>query len=436
MLFMMALLSCLTISAQKKWTLDDCINYAIENNLTMRQARLTKKAVQENTKQSKAELFPSLSASTNHTVAYDPWVDSNLGDEKISLNKTSYFGSYNLSGKWTVWNGGKNINQLRSDRLTEQQAELDIEETSNSIQEEIAKVYIQALYTNEAINVNKESLEASKKNEERGQKMVEVGSLSKAELAQLTAQRATDEYNLVDIETKLAKYIVQLKQLLELLDDTGFDIAIPATPDEQALAPIPDLLSVYERSLQVRPEIKNADLGVKQADLDIKIARANYMPTVSLTGGVSTNTSSPNSIKWGQQMKANFDLSAGVGVTVPIFDNRLAKTSVNKARIQREQALLDQRDERETLYDIIEDYWLDAQTNQQKFRAALVSVESEQKSYDLLSEQFELGLKNIVELLTGKVNLLKAQQSKLQSKYTAILSLQLLRFYQGEKMNL
>lgn len=435
-LFSLALMSCLAVSAQKKWTLDDCISYAIENNLALRKARLTKKTVQENTKQSKAELFPSLSASTNHSVTYEPWVDSNLSDEKVSLDKTSYFGNYNITGKWTVWNGGKNINQLRSDRLTEQQAELDIQEQSNTIQEEIAKVYIQALYTNEAIKVNKESLEASKTNEERGQKMVEVGSMSKAELAQLTAQRATDEYNLVEIETKLAKYIVQLKQLLELQDDLEFDIAIPETPDEQALAPIPALQSVYEQALLVRPEIKNAELDLKQADLDIKIARSNYMPTVSLTGGISTSTSSPNSNKWGQQMKGNFDATAGVGITVPIFDNRLAKTAVNKARIQREQALLDQLDERETLYDTIEDYWLDAQTNQQKFRAAQVSVDSEQKSYDLLSEQFQLGLKNVVELLTGKVTLLKAQQNKLQSKYTTILSLKLLRFYQGEKMNL
>jgi len=436
MLFMMALLSCLTISAQKKWTLDDCINYAIENNLVLRKARLTKKTVQENTKQSKAELFPSLTASTSHSVAYEPWVNSYLDNENNSMDKTSYLGSYKITGNWTIWNGGKNVNQLRSDRLTEQQAELTIEETSNTIQEEIAKVYIQALYTNEAINVNKESLEASKKNEERGQEMVEVGRMSKAELAQLTAQRATDEYNLVEIETKLAKYIVQLKQLLELQDDLEFDIAIPETPDEQALAPIPALQSVYEQALLIRPEIKNAELDLKQADLEIKIARSYYMPTVSLTGGVSTATSAPNSRKWGQQMKSNFDASASVGVSVPIFDNRLAKTAVNKARIQREQALLDQLDERETLYDTIEDYWLDAQTNQQKFRAAQVSVESEQKSYDLLSEQFQLGLKNIVELLTGKVSLLKAQQNKLQSKYTTILSLQLLRFYQGEKMNI
>ena len=135
-------------------------------------------------------------------------------------------------------------------------------------------------------------------------------------------------------------------------------------------------------------------------------------------------------------MKTNFDATVGVGVSVPLFDNRKNKTAVNKAKLQREQALLDQQDQQKQLYSTIEGYWLDAQTNQQKFRTAQLNVESEQQSYDLLSEQFQLGLKNIVELMNGKTNLLQAQQNMLQSKYTTILSLQLLKFYQGEAMSL
>jgi outer membrane protein len=135
-------------------------------------------------------------------------------------------------------------------------------------------------------------------------------------------------------------------------------------------------------------------------------------------------------------MKTNFDASAGLTLNIPIFDQRQTKTNVNKARIQRETNLLALQDQHKQLYQTIENYWLDATTNQQKFRAASASVESEQQSYDLLSEQFNLGLKNIVQLMTGKTNLLKAQQNKLQSKYVTILSQQLLRFYQGQSMNI
>ena len=429
----MALLVSMTVGAQQKWTLKDCIDYAMQNNLSMKKGLLKIQTAAENRKQSKAELLPSLTASTNQSVGYEPWMDAGEG---VSVTKSYYSGTYGVNARWTLWDGNQNRNELKSDKITEQQTQLDYTELGNTIQEQIAKLYVQILYTSEALEVNKESLEASKKNEERGRQMLEVGSISKAELAQLTAQRATDEYNVVETETNLMKYKVQLKQLLELNSNNTFDIAIPKTTDEQALAPIPDLMSVYEQAMLVRPEVKNAELEVKQADLQMKIARGGYMPTVSLTAGVGTSTSSRNSNGWGEQMKTNFDASAGVGVSIPIFDNRQAKTAVRKANIAREQALLEQQDTNETLYDTIEDYWLDAQNNQQKFRAAQVGVESEQVSYNLLSEQFELGLKNIIELINGKVSLLKAQQSKLQAKYTTILSIQLLNFYKGEQMTL
>lgn len=429
------LLVSMTASAQKKgWTLEECVSYAKQNNLTLRKARLSQQSATEDRKQSKAALLPSLSASTNQAVGYEPFME-NTDYGEGSVSKGYYMGTYGINGQWTIWNGGQNTNQLRSNKLAEEIASLDVKEMENAIHEEIAKLYVQILYTNEAVKVNKESLEASKKNEERGQQMVEVGSMSKAELAQLSAQRATDEYNVVESETNLTKYKVQLKQLLELSDD-AFDIAFSTATDEQALATIPSLNDVYQQALLSRPEIKNAKLSAEQSELQVKIARAGYLPTVSLTGGVGTSTSSRSSNGWGEQMKTNFDMSAGIGVSIPIFDNRMNKTAVNKARIRHQQALMEKQEEIDDLYDIIEDYWLDANNNQQKFRAASASAKSEQESYNLLSEQFQLGMKNVVELMTGKATLLRAQQSMLQAKYLTILNMQLLRFYQGEEMNI
>jgi outer membrane protein len=155
-----------------------------------------------------------------------------------------------------------------------------------------------------------------------------------------------------------------------------------------------------------------------------------------MTAGVSTSTTSLNDADWDNQIRNKFSASGGLGLSIPIFDQRKARTAVNKAKIQLLTAELDLRDKQKALWKSIEGFWLDAQTNQQKFRSALVSVESEQTSYDLLQEQFQLGLKNIVELMTGKDKLLKAQQNKLQSKYTTILNQQLLKFYQGEKMSI
>ena len=199
---------------------------------------------------------------------------------------------------------------------------------------------------------------------------------------------------------------------------------------------IPSLAGVYEQALTQRPEIKSAELEKQKSDLQLKVARAGHMPTVNITGGVSTSTSSNNSKGWGELMKNNFDATAGVGVSIPLFDQRKTRTAINKAQLQQEKALLTMENERKELYQTIEGYWLDALSNQQKFRAAIVTVESEQQSYDLLSEQFQLGLKNIVELLRGQASLLKAKHDKLQSKYLTILSQQLLYFYQGDGMTL
>ena len=429
MIFLMAAWCCLSMHAQKKWTLDECINYAMENNLTLKASKLKQQSAQEDVLQSKAALLPTLSANTNQGVGYSPFTNS-------GANKAYYNGSYGVNAQWTVWNGGQNTNTVKQNKLTEEQAELSTNTTANSLQEQITQLYVQILYMSEAIDVNRQSLETSKKNEERGQQMVEVGKMSKADLAQLTAQRASSEYSIVESETQLAKYKLQLKQVLDLDAGTSFDVAIPSTSDQQALADIPTLISVYEAALAHRPEIKNALLGIESSDLQMKIAKAGSLPTVTLNGGVSTSTNSMSSLAWGTQMKNNVDLSASVGVSVPIFDSRRTKTNVNKARISQEQAHVNYENEQHELYSTIESLWLDAINNQQKFRSASASVESEQESYNLLSEQFNLGLKNIVELMTGKDKLLSAQQNKLQSKYTTILSQQLLKFYQNGTIKL
>lgn len=423
MIYVMALLCCLSIDAQKKWTLQDCINYAMENSVSMKLAKIKKQSAQEDALQSKAALLPTLTASTSQGGGYSPF-------DNTAADKVYYNGSYGVNAQWTVWNGWQNTNTAKVSKLTEEQADLSIDVTANSLQEQITKLYVQILYTAEAIEVNRQNLETSKKNEERGQQMVEVGKMSKADLAQLTAQRVASEYSIVESETQLSKYKLQLKQVLDLKDNT-FDVAIPTTSDQQALEPIPTMNSVYEAAMAQRPEIKNAQLDIEKSKLQMKIAKAGKLPSVTFNGGLSTSTNSLSRTAWGSQMKNNVGLSATLNVSIPIFDARRTKTNINKAHLEQEQAQVQFDDEEHELYTTIEGLWLDAVNNQQKFSSAAASVESEQQSYNLLSEQFNLGLKNIVELMNGKDKLLTALQNKLQSKYQTILSQQLLKFYQN-----
>ena len=422
--------------AQEAWTLDDCLSYAKEHNITLQKARLQKQSAEESVKSAQAMLLPSLSASTNQSVGYRPWQDNGTttvtnGQVNSKVEKSYYNGSYGLNASWTVWNGNKNHNTLKQNRLEAEKAGYDAETTANSIQEQIAQLYVQILYLTEAVKVSEQSLETSRKNEERGQQMLEVGKMSKADLAQLSAQRASDEYTIVESRANISKYKLQLKQLLELDGGTTFDIVVPETTDEQALAAVPQLQTVYNDALASRPEVKGSNVAVKSSEVGIQLAKAGWLPTLNMTGGLGTSTNSLSNNSWGKQLKTNFDASAGLTLSIPIFDQRQARTAVNKARIQREQALLDLQDTQKQLYQTIENYWLDAETNQAKLRSAITTEQSEQQSYDLLQEQFQLGLKNIVELMTGKDRLLTAQQNRLQSKYQAILALQMLKFYSG-----
>lgn len=427
-------------SAQKLWTLQECIDYAMENNITLQKSKLQKSTATETLKGSKAALLPTFSASTNQTLGYQPWKDTGMayvsnGTVNTKVDKTSYNGSYSVNGQWTVWNGNRNFNNIKRDRLAEEEAELSAQETANSIQERIAQLYAQILYMAENVTVNEQMLETSKKNEDRGREMLEVGKMSKADLAQLSAQRANDEYSIVEAKSQLMNYELQLKQLLEITDEERFQVAIPKVGDDQILAEIPAMQTVYEMALVNRPEINRYQLAINRSDVNLSIAKAGWMPTVNLTGGVTTSTNSLSGTGWGSQFKSNVNTSLGLGVTMPIYDGRSTKTSVNKAKIQQLQARLDLQDMQKDLYSDIQSYWLNAWTNQEKYKAASSSVESAQQSYDLLSEQFRLGLKNIVELMSGKDKLLEAQQNLLQSKYMTLYYQQMLKFYENGEMN-
>lgn len=426
-------------ATQHKWTLDDCIRHAMENSIKLKKSQVSILSSKEDVEQAKAALLPSLNASTNQSFGWRPWNEAGVstvanGTVVNKVSKTYYNGNYAVNAQWTLWNGNRNHNTLKQNKLTAEKAELDSATTANALKEEIANLYVQILYLNEAIAVNKQSYATSLKNEESGKAQVEVGKMSKADLAQLTAQTKQDEYNIVSAQAETARAKLQLKQLLELDGDTEFDIYIPEESNDKALAEIPSLQSVYQNALISRPEIASGQLNIESQELGVKIAKAGKLPQISMSGGLGTSTTSMNNNSWSYQMKTNFDATAGFTVSVPIFDNRSTKTNVNKARLAVIEANLDLQDKRKTLYSTIEGYWLDANTNQQKFKAAQASVESMEASYDLLSEQFRLGLKNIVELMTGKDNLVNAQQNMLQSKYMTILDIQLLKFYNGESL--
>ena len=424
-------LSPLGINA-RQWTLEQCLDYALQNNIQLQKTRIQKQSATEDWLQSKSALLPSLSASTSQNVNYTPWISTGTtsdGYSRSSVDKVYYNGTYGVNANWTIWNGNRNRNQVKLNKLTEEAAAIDSMTTARNIQEQIAQLYVQILYTSEAVKVNQEALTSSQANESRGKQMVENGKMSKADLAQLTAQVAQDQYSVVQAESQVAGYKRQLKELLQITNEE-FDVVVPTTTDEMALQDIPALNNVYTSALDTRPELKSYQNAIDQSKINIEMAKAYNLPTLSANAGVSTSTTSMNSTAWGTQLKNNFNVGAGVTLSIPILDNRTKKTAYNKAVLQQQSAMLDLKNEQTTLYSSIENYWLQATTNQNQFKAAKVSTSSAKESYELINEKFKEGLANIVEVRTAKDKLLQSQQSELQSKYLTILNIDMLNFYQ------
>ena len=424
----------------KQWKLRDCIDYALEHNITIRRNRINVESTQEDVKTAKADFLPSLSGNVSQRIVNRPNSASGTiisGDNiTTSESKTSYNGSYGIDANWTVYNGSKRVNTVKQQQLNTRMAELTVDQSENSIEESITQLYVQILYSAEAVKVNESTLEVSRKEFERGQALFDAGSIASSDLAQLEAQVSNDNYQLVTSQTTLQNYKLQLKQLLELDGDFEMNLYLPQLDDSSVLIPLPTKEDVYQTALNLRPEIESGKLNIEASDMNIKIARAGYIPTLSLSAGIGTTNANGSDFSFSEQVKQNWNNSLGLTLSIPIFDKRQTKSAINKAKLQRQTSQLDLMDEQKTLYKTIESLWLSANSAQQQYVAATQKLKSTQASYALVSEQFNLGMKNTVELLTEKNNLLSAQQETLQAKYTAILNAGLLRFYQGEEINL
>lgn len=425
----------------KKWSLRQCTDYAMDNNIQLQKSKISENVAETELKQAKAGLLPNLSGSMTQSLSYRPFQksSSNFVNGSItsnSSNKTIQNGSYGINANWTVWNGGINTNSIKSKQKDLEITRLESMQQANSIQEQITQLYVQILYSSDAVKVNKEINKKDSIAYVQGQEMLKAGKLSRSDLQQLKAAVSESGYAVVNSITQVRNYKLQLKQLLELQPGEEFDITPISTDERLATSTIPDKMDVYSTALASRPEIISGKYNIESSELQLKIAKAGYMPTVSLTGGIGDNHMTGTNENFGNQMKYNLSGSVGLTLSIPIFNNRQTKSAIEKAKYNYANAQLDLTDKEKDLYSAIETYWLNATSNQQRFIAAKSNVESQQENNDLISEQFRLGLKDIVELTTSRSSLLQAKQEMLESKYMTLLNVQLLKFYSGEEIKL
>lgn len=409
--------------ASKTWTLQECLDYAYQNNIQVRQSRNNQLSGIEDTKQAKAALFPSLVAST--TQSYTNYPSSEVTDNN------SYTGTYGITAGMTIFEGGKLRTEVKRQKVQNQMDALSVEESVNDIRIAIVQAYMQCLYAADAVRINRSTAEASKAQRDRAEEMLRTGSISRVDFAQLQSQYSSDEYQIVVAGSTLDNYKLQLKQLLELDIMEEMNPAVPGVKEENVLKALPPKNEVYETALKVMPQIRRGELGIEAAKLEEKSARAGFFPSISLSASVGTGQMSNNDFESGSQIWNRFNENVGLTLNIPIFSNRKNRTAVNKAKIALNDSYLEWTSLQKELLRNVESAYLDAVSAQAQYLSAREKEKYARESYELTSEQFRVGVKNTVELITAQNEYSAAQQQVLQAKYLTLLSIELLNIYQG-----
>lgn len=414
----------------KEWDLRSCINYAMLNNIQIKKQQQSVETSKVNFAQSKAERLPSLNAGIGQSITNQKDMQSGSGQEQL------FTGSYNAQSSVVLYNGSKLNNTISQNQLLIKSGELSVKETENNIELAITAAYLKILYARESV-LNAENILASSETQvNRAKILYNAGYIAESNFAQVQSQYSNDKYSLVLANNGMSSLILQLKQLLELGMNENLTIKFPDLDSTQVLKPLPAKSDVYNTALKVMPQIENEKVNVDIAKTGLLIAQAGLLPSISMNASLGSGYSAPNSISYTTQLGDKFYQNAGISLNIPIFNGKQVKSNISRAQIGIETAKLSLIETEKNLLTDVETAYLDAESAQDRFLAASEQLKSTRISYSLIEDQFNLGMKNTVDLITEKNKFLTAQQEYLQAKYTAILNYKILDFYQNNPIEL
>lgn len=413
------------------WDLDRCIQYAVENNITIKQSELTKSIAENNLTQAQFSRLPSLSASGNQSLTKGTSIDPITSD---FVSQTVQSTSLSMNSQVTLFSGSKINNTIKQYSLIVQQNNLYIDEAKNNIILSVAQAYLQAFYYKEGIQTAEYNLATSEKQVQRSQALLDAGSISLSDVSSVKATYASNNYSLIAVKNQYAQQVLTLKQLLELEPEQSFELVFPDKLDLSVV--IPDKLEVYHTALESMPEIKSSKAQVSISALNVRLARASYYPTLSLSGSLSSGYTNTQEFTFAQQLDNNFNQRLGLTLSIPIFNNWQTKMNVKNSTLNVSIAELSLTAEKKALYQKIENAHQSAISAQAEMEAAAEETQAAKTALDLATQKFDLGSINALDLLVSQNTFITAQQKYLQTKYTTILYYQLLQFYQGNAIKL
>ncbi|GAL61726.1 TolC family protein [Algibacter lectus] len=414
------------------WSLEDCINYAIAHNISVKDASLNTNLAEVDYSKAKSsrlpDLFGSASQSFSNGNTIDPITSSYVTDQIHSTN-------VGINSSVTLFKGNQISNQIKQNKILLEQNIFLEEEAKNSIVISLLENYLQALFSKEDIAIAESNLEASKTEVLRAKARLDAGTIALSDYTEAESQVATNQYNLIAAKNNYQQYIIDLKQLLELTPMD--DLEIESIDENMDLINLElDRISIYNNALNYLPEIEASKLNVAAKEKELDIAKGGYSPTLSLSGSVGSGYTSINDNTFSDQFDVNFNQKLGLSLTIPIFNRNATKSAVQSATINIEKAEIQKQITEKILYKKVETAYQNALSAQEQIIAAEASKEASEQSYKLAQKKYELGDLSTTDLVISQNTYTNAQQNYLQAKYLNILYHQLLQFYQGNDIKL
>jgi outer membrane protein len=450
-------------------TLEQCIDFALKNNIQIKQTELNTDLSKVNLTQSQANLLPSLNANASHSYNIGRTIDRFTNQFADAQVLSQNFG---LSTDITLFSGLQNINTIQQNRYTYLASKYDVDKMKNDVSLNVATAYLQVLYAMEALENAKNQMGITAAQVERTKKLVEAGTAANGALLDIKAQLASEELTVTTAQNQLDIAYLSLAQLLNLISTEGFGIAKPElNVANQALLDV-NPNQVYNSAVTTLPEIKSAEFKVKSADKAVDVAWGGLSPRLSFSASYGTGYSglsqrvigAPSFLSYGpngdftsagdtvltpyfsspatekipfaDQYKDNVNKSFGFFLTVPIFNRFQTKTSIDRARIQMLNAELTVESTKLQVQKNIQQAYADASAGLKKYNATVKTVEAMQESFKYTQQKFDVGMINTNDYNDAKNKLIKAQSDLLQAKYEFVFKTKVLDFYQGKPLKL
>ncbi len=418
-------------SQEKTWSLTDCIEYAVANNISVKKTELNQQTATVNYHQAKSNRLPSVSGNASLNVNNGSAINQITNDR---VNQTILTNSLGVNASLPLYQGNKLNLQIQRTGLTLEQNELYVKEAKNNITLSVLEAYLQALYQYENIAVAKNTARSSEEELAQAKKRFASGAIAKIDLIEIETQNANNQYNIIQAQNQYETQVLTLKQLLELPIGTDFKIQI--LHKEEVSEPIEDKEVIFRKALEQLPNAKIYDKQKEIAQKDIQIAKSGYLPTLSLSAGLNTGYSNRANESYRNQLDNNFGQTIGLSLNIPIFSHYQNRNNVALAKISESQAELDKKQAEKDLYTKIETAWHNATTRQAQEIASKTARDNAKLAYELAQKKHEFGNLTNTELLVSRNTYLNAEQIYLQNKYMVVLYQQLLNFYQGKQINL